>query len=179
MATSQCPLLSIILLPGGWVPAEGHQGSSGSWALWEIPCPLKPAGETLRDYLSHQPISWNLNLPLILGLPIARTIPEGAAELPPQASRSSICNLSMRGDIEKQSHPHDGFVLLLQHLPLKLWSKPPAFAEPAWFPSLLQYNYSCCNFGCSVSPKQPSLGTVPQAVRTSRARKTLVFMSIA
>lgn len=30
--------------------------------------------------------------------------------------------------------------------------KTPAFAEPAWFPSLLQYNYSCCNFGCSVSP---------------------------
>lgn len=137
MATSQCPLLSIILLPGGW----GHQGSSGTPTLWEIPCPLNSAGETLRNYLSHRRISWNLNSPLILGWPIARAITEGAAELLPQDSRGSICNC---GDIWKQFHPHDGFVLLLQHLPLKFWSKTSSLAEPAWFPSLLQCNYSCC-----------------------------------
>lgn len=115
-------------------------GQLWSLALWEIPCPLKSAGETPSNQLSLHLNSWNLNLSLILGLPIARTIPGRAAELPPQTSRGCLQSQHVCGYLIFESR----FILtmaLSYCCSIFSWSsgQKPHF----WFSSLLQYNFSC------------------------------------
>lgn len=62
--------------------------------------------------------------------------------LKPTSTQLSI-SAWILAQVWKQFQPHDGCALLMQHLPLKLWSKKPPSAESAWLSLHLQYNYSC------------------------------------
>lgn len=141
MATSQWPLLSIILLPG--VPARAPRHF---WCLGTVENPLSPK--------------------------ISRRNTQELAQPPPHLLKPEFTSYSRFAYSKNNtwmcswapSSSQQGLNLQSQHVwifessfivmlvlsyccSIFNWSsgeKNPPFAEPVWFPSLLQYNYSCC-----------------------------------
>lgn len=148
MAISQWyPLFSIILL---WarhncIPAKGSKAFVMLRHL-AIACPLKPGEGNTWELLQSQPhllksplISSNLEL-------VYTKNTTWRSNWAPFSSQRQLNLQSHHGSVQGCQPSFSlmmACALLMQHLLLKLWSKNPPSAEPAWLPLHLQYNYSC------------------------------------